>query len=225
MEITWFGHANFRIKTGDTTILIDPFFVGNPSSPSTYKDIESCDLILVTHDHNDHVGQTLELAAKHDAEVVAIFDSIQNLIMQGLPEHLGVGMNIGGTVVRHQISIKMVQAVHSAITGTAVGFILTLPDGTCLYNSGDTGLFGDMALFAEFHDIDIAMLPIGGRFTMDAQQAAYACKLLGCKKVIPQHWGTWAILDQNTESMAEQLTLLAPQTELLALEIGKPTTI
>jgi len=225
MEITWFGHANFRIKTGDTTMLIDPFFVGNPASLTTYQEIEECDLILVTHDHTDHVGQTLELAIKHDAEVITIFDSIQSLISMGLPEHLGVPMNIGGTVSRQGISVKMVQAMHSTVTGAAAGFILTLPDGTCIYNSGDTGLFGDMELFGQFHDIDIAMLPIGGRFTMDAQQAAYACKLLKCKKVIPQHWGTWSILGQNTESMAEQLTLLAPDTEMIGLEVDEPTEI
>ncbi|MDC0335740.1 metal-dependent hydrolase [Pseudodesulfovibrio sp.] len=225
MEITWYGHANFKITTGDTTVLIDPFFVGNPSSPTTYQEIDACDLILVTHDHTDHVGQTLELAIKHDAEVVAIFDTIQSLIAQGLPDHLGVPMNIGGTVARLGMSIKMVQAMHSANTGSAAGFIITLPDGTCIYNSGDTGLFGDMELFGQFHDIDIAMLPIGGRFTMDAQQAAYACKLLNCKKIIPQHWGTWAILGQNTEALAEQLTLLAPDTEMVEVEIGKPTKI
>lgn len=225
MEITWFGHANFRLKTGDATVLIDPFFVGNPSSPTTYQEIDSCDLILVTHDHNDHVGQTLELAIKHDAEVIAIFDTIQSLISQGLPEHLGVPMNIGGTVKRLGISVKMVQAMHSTVTGSAAGFILTMPDGTCVYNSGDTGLFGDMELFGVFHDIDIAMLPIGGRFTMDAQQAAYACKLLKCKKLIPQHWGTWAILGQNTDAMAEQLALLSPETEMVEVEIGKPTEI
>ncbi len=225
MEITWFGHANFRLKTGGTTVLIDPFFVGNPSSPTTYQEIETCDLILVTHDHTDHVGQTLELAIKHDAEVVAIFDTIQSLISQGLPAHLGVAMNIGGTVERHGMDIKMVQAMHSTVNGAAAGFIITLADGTCIYNSGDTGLFGDMELFGQFHNIDIAMLPIGGRFTMDAQQAAYACKLLKCKKLIPQHWGTWAILGQSTEAMAEQLMLVAPDTEMIEVEIGKPTEI
>lgn len=225
MEITWFGHANFQLKDGDATVLIDPFFVGNPSAPTTYKDIETCDCILVTHDHADHIGQTLELAIKHDAEVVAIFDIIQNLIAQGLPEHLGVGMNIGGTVERAGIAIKMVQAMHSSTTGAPAGFILTLQDGTCVYNSGDTGLFGDMELFSAFHDIDVAILPVGGRFTMDAQQAAYACKLLKCKKVIPQHWGTWPILDQNTESLAEHLESLSPETELVEVPIGKPTKI
>lgn len=225
MEITWFGHANFRILNNDTTILIDPFFVGNPSSPTTYQEVGKCDIILVTHDHTDHIGQTLELAIRHDAEVVAIFDIIQNLITMGLPEHLGVGMNIGGTVERLGMSIKMVQALHSSVTGVATGFIITMGDGTCIYNSGDTGLFGDMELFAKFHDIDIAMLPIGGRFTMDPQQAAYACQLLKCKKMIPMHWGTWAILGQNTESMAEQLALIAPDTEMVELEIGTPTRI
>lgn len=225
MEITWFGHANFMLKLGEATLLIDPFFAGNPASPTTYKEIETCNLILVTHDHTDHIGQTLELAIKHDAEVVAIFDTIQDLIVQGLPEHLGVAMNIGGTVKRQGLDIKMVQAMHSTVHGAAAGFIITDPDGLCIYNSGDTGLFGDMKLFGEFHDIDIAMLPTGGRFTMGPKQAAYACKLLGCKKIIPQHWGTWSILSQNTEALAEQLALIAPDTELIEIEIGKSVKI
>nr|WP_321257788.1 metal-dependent hydrolase [uncultured Pseudodesulfovibrio sp.] len=225
MEITWFGHANFRIKAADATLFIDPFFVGNPSATTSYKEVDECSLILVTHDHSDHIGQTLELAIKHDAEVIAIFDVIQELIRLGLPEHLGVGMNIGGTVTRQGLDIKMVQAMHSTVNGAPTGFIITDPKGLCVYNSGDTGLFGDMELFGKFHDIDIAMLPIGGRFTMDAKQAAYACKLLGCKKIIPQHWGTWPILDQNTQTMAEQLALTSPDTELLTLEIDKPFEI
>lgn len=225
MEVTWFGHSNFRIKTGDTTILIDPFFVGNPAAPIDYKDIEECDLILLTHDHNDHVGQSLELAIKHDAEVVAIFDIIQNLISQGLPEHLGVGMNIGGPVERCGTSIKMVQALHSSANGAAVGFMMTLPDGTCVYDSGDTGLFGDMELLGRMDDIDIALLPIGGRFTMDGKQAAYACQMLKCKKVIPHHWGTWPILAQNTDGFSESLKLIAPDTEMAEVAIGVPTEV
>lgn len=225
MEITWFGHANFRLKTAGATLFIDPFFVGNPSATTSYKDVDECDLILVTHDHHDHIGQTLEMAVKHDAEVVAIFDVIQSLIQQGLPEHLGVGMNIGGTVNRRGLDIHMVQAMHSSAHGMPAGFVITEPNGLCVYDSGDTGLFGDMALIGEFHSIDVAMLPIGGRFTMDARQAAYACKLLKCKKVIPQHWGTWGILDQNTRSMAEQLALVAPDTEMLELAIDEPMTI
>lgn len=225
MEITWFGHANFRIQTKQATIFIDPFFVGNPASPTTYKDIKECDIILVTHDHTDHIGQTLELAIKHDAEVVAIFDIIQDLLTLGLPEHLGVAMNIGGTVNRGGVDIKMVQAMHSTVHGAAAGFIITEPDGLCVYNSGDTGLFGDMELFGKFHDIDVAMLPIGGRFTMGAKQAAYACKLLGCKKIIPQHWGTWTILGQNTDALKEQLALAAPDTEMVEAEIGKTVTL
>lgn len=222
MEITWFGHANFRIKAADATMFIDPFFVGNPTSPMTYQEVDECNLILVTHDHNDHIGQTLELAIKHDAEVVAIFDVIQDLISLGLPEHLGVGMNIGGTVKRQGLEIKMVQAMHSAAHGMPAGFIITQPGGLCIYNSGDTGLFGDMELFGKFHDIDIAMLPVGGRFTMGPKQAAYACKLLGCKQVIPQHWGTWGILNQNNEALVEQLSILAPDTKMTELAIGTP---
>jgi len=225
MEITWFGHSNFRIKAADATLFIDPFFVGNPSAVTEYKDVEECNLILVTHDHHDHLGQTLELAIKHGAEVVAMPEIIHPLLAQGLPEELGVGMNIGGTVVRRGLEIKMVQAFHSANHGAAVGFIVTDPNGLCLYDSGDTGLFGDMELFGKLHDIDIALLPIGGRYTMDAKQAAYACKLLGCKSVIPHHWGTWGILDQNTDAMAEQLSLIAPKTQMVELTIGTPKDI
>jgi len=225
MEITWFGHANFRIKAADATLFIDPFFVGNPSAPMTYQEIDECNLILITHDHADHIGQALELAIKHDAEVVAIFDVIQEMIHLGLPPQLGVGMNIGGTVKRQGLDIKMVHAMHSTVNGAPAGFIITEPDGRCVYNSGDTGLFGDMELFGKFHDIDIAMLPIGGHFTMDAQQAAYACKLLGCKKMIPMHWGTFGVLAQNTQAMTEQLALVAPDTGMIELEIGKPTEI
>jgi len=225
MEVTWFGHSNFRIKNRETTILIDPFFVGNPAAPVTYKDIKEADLILVTHDHADHVGQTLELATRLDTEVVAIFDVIQSLIVQGLPESLGVGMNIGGTVVRYGIKIKMVQAAHSSATGSPAGFILTFEDGRCLYYAGDTGLFGDMTLFGERHDIDTAFLPIGGRFTMDAEDAAHACTMIGCNQVVPMHWGTWPILLQNLQDFEAALDRSSPSTKMVPMEIGKPFEI
>lgn len=225
MEITWFGHANFRIKAGETVFLIDPFFVGNPAAPTRYTDIETAHVILVTHDHSDHVGQALEIATRLDAEVVGTFDTITSLISQGLHESLGVPMNIGGTVERHGVRIKQVQAAHSSVTGVATGFILEFPDGTCIYNAGDTGLFSEMALFPQFHDIDIAMLPIGGRFTMGPKQAAYACTMLECKTVIPMHWGTWPILGQNTEAFAQELKKVAPEVAMLPLEIGAPTAI
>lgn len=223
MEITWFGHSNFRFKDKGKTLFIDPFFVGNPSAPITYDQVSEADVILVTHDHTDHVGQALEMAVKLDAEVVGVSDTIQNLIAQGLPESLGVPMHIGGTVERGGFKIKMVQALHSSLTGIAVGFIVTAQGGTCFYHAGDTGLFGDMALFAKFHDIDMAMLPIGGRFTMDAKEAAYACTLLECDTVVPMHWGTWGILENNTAAFEAELDKTAPRTKLQVLEKGKPT--
>lgn len=225
MEATWFGHSNFRYKYEDTTILVDPFFVGNPAAPITYDQVPEADIILVTHDHSDHIGQALELATRLDAEVVGIFDTIQSLISQGLHTSLGVPMNIGGTVERNGVKFKMVQAVHSSATGTAVGFLLTFPDGRCMYHAGDTALFGDMELFGQLHDIDIAVLPTGGRFTMDAHDAAHACKLLQCKMLIPMHWGTWPILAQGTDDLAAELKQTAPRTSLTVLETGQPTDI
>lgn len=222
MEITWLGHSNFRLRTDDATVFIDPFFKGNPNAPMTYEEVKWCDMILLTHDHGDHLGQTLELSEAHDADVVAIFDIIQLLVTKGLAEHLGVGMNIGGTVRLHGMAVQMVQAMHSSTTGAPAGYIITLDDGTCLYHAGDTGLFGDMALFAEFHDIDIAILPIGGHFTMDARQAAYACKLLKCKKVIPMHWGTFPVLANNTDALRAHLATYSPDTEMVELQAGVP---
>ncbi|MGE4504127.1 MAG: metal-dependent hydrolase [Desulfovibrionaceae bacterium] len=225
MQITWFGHSNFRIDFDGKSLFIDPFFEGNPSAPIGYDKAGRADLVLVTHDHGDHVGQAVELAREGGAPLVGVFDTVQKLAGLGLPAEFGVGMNIGGTVEQLGIRIKMVQAMHSSASGAATGYILTFPSGFTLYHAGDTGLFQSMALFAEFHDIDLALLPVGGWFTMDPEQAAYACKLLRCKRTIPMHWGTFPILEQNTDGYAAALQKHAPGTELLVLEPGKPTEI
>lgn len=225
MEATWYGHSNFRLTHEDTTILIDPFFVGNPSAPISYKDLEKADLILVTHDHTDHVGQAIELAVRLDAEVIAIADVISSLIPQGLPEALGVGMNMGGRIERYGVTVQMVYAAHSSVHGASVGFILTFKDGRCLYYAGDTGLFGDMALFPKFNAIDTAFLPIGDRYTMGPKEAAYACSLLKCGQVVPMHWGTWPILEKGLETFAQELTTQAPETKMITVEPGKPAKI
>jgi L-ascorbate metabolism protein UlaG (beta-lactamase superfamily) len=129
---------------------------------------------------------------------------------------------MGGTVTVAGVRVKMVQAVHSAATGTPAGYILTFPGGFCAYHSGDTALFSDMKLFRRFFDIDLALLPMGGWFTMDAVEAAVACSFLGCKSVAPMHWGTFPVLAQDTDAFAVALKEYAPDTQLVLPAPGVP---
>lgn len=225
MQITWNGHSNFYFEHAETTFLIDPFFEGNPCAPDSCDLNRPVDAVLVTHDHGDHVGQAVDICRATGAPLVAVFDTVNSLIDQGLPPEQGIGMNIGGTVEIDGVQIHMVQAMHSTATGVAAGYILTYPDGFCLYHAGDTGLFASMQLFSAFHDIDVALLPTGGHFTMGPRQAAFACKMLGCKNVVPMHWGTFPILEQNTDNFAYQLKATAPDTKLLAMQPGETISL
>lgn len=225
-RLTWYGHSNFKLETSSgKSLLIDPFFEGNPNAPVDAKSVGHVDCICLTHDHPDHTGQAVEIAKSTGATLIGVFDTIQKLVGQGLPEAQGLGMNIGGTVGAAGARVKMVQAVHSTASGAATGYIITLEDGFCLYHAGDTGLFASMELFSRFHAIDLAILPIGGHFTMDPEQAAYACKLLRPTWVVAMHWGTFPVLEQNTEAFAEQLANHAPDARLFPLTPGQTMTL
>ncbi|WP_027722678.1 metal-dependent hydrolase [Maridesulfovibrio zosterae] len=222
---TWNGHSNFTIQSDDKTILLDPFFEGNPKACASWDTVKKADAVLVTHDHGDHVGQAAEICNATGAELVCIFDFINDMISQGVSGDKIIGMNIGGTIEVSGIKVKMVQAMHSSASGAPAGFIITYPDDFCVYFAGDTGLFSSMELFGKLHDIDVAVLPTGGWFTMDSKDAAYACKMLQCKKVIPMHYGTFPILEQNAESFIKNCADLAPDCKVIELEIGNPTEI
>ncbi|WP_029898849.1 metal-dependent hydrolase [Desulfohalovibrio reitneri] len=224
--LTWHGHSNFQLRTADgKTVLIDPFFEGNPSAGTGAESIESVDAVFITHDHDDHMGQALEICQRTGATAVAMFDVCGKLKDLGLPQEQCLGMNIGGTVDAAGLKAKMVQAMHSSATGVAAGFILTLPDGFCLYHAGDTGLFSSMELFGKFHDIHLALLPIDGHFNMDPEQAAYAARLLGCRRTVAMHWGTFPILEQNTDRFQGQLERLAPRCGLVPMQPGESVTL
>ena len=222
MRITWNGHSNFYLEHAGSRVVIDPFFEGNPSAPGGHERIAEADAVFLTHDHGDHVGQALDICAATGAQLVGVFDTVNALVERGLDPDQGLGMNLGGTVQVAGLAATMVQAEHSSATGVAAGFILTWPDGLCVYHAGDTALFASMGLFPEFHAIDLALLPIGGWFTMDPPQAAHACKLLRCGAVAPMHWGTFPILEQNTDAFAKELERRAPGTRLVQLTVGEP---
>lgn len=222
--LTWHGHSNFQITTPECTILIDPWFEGNPSACVGSEACSQVDLVLVTHDHDDHLGQAVEICKRTKAHVGAVVETAGKLMQSGVPDEQivnGIGFNIGGTVDFKGLKVTMVQAFHSSATGCPVGYILTLPDGYCVYHAGDTGIFSSMELFARLYSIDLALLPIGGVFTMDPPQAALACNLLQCANVLPMHWGSFPVLEQNTDRFAQELHNQGVSTRLISLHPGQ----
>lgn len=202
MHVSYHGHSVVKIKTGDYTILIDPFINGNELTDLTVAD-EKPDVILLTHAHNDHVGDTVELAKKNNAQVIAIFELANYLDSLGLN---AVGMGLGGA---HEFDfgvVKFTKAFHSSSFTTAEGEviyggmpagILFKAEGKTIYHAGDTEVFGDMKMVGERNDIDVAFVPIGDHFTMGAEDAAYAVELLKPKVVVPVHYNTFPPIEQD----------------------------
>jgi L-ascorbate metabolism protein UlaG (beta-lactamase superfamily) len=222
--LTWHGHSAFAINTPHLSILIDPWFDGNPKAKATAETI-AADLVLVTHDHGDHVGQAVDICQRTGATLGCIVELAAKLKAQGLPDSQvlnGIGFNIGGTVTHKGVSVTMTQATHSCESGVPVGFIIRLDDGYTIYHSGDTGLFSSMALWGKLYRIDLALLPIGGVFTMDAAQAAMATMMLRAKRVVPMHWGTFPALAQNLDAFRKELDKLELGNALMPVEVGVP---
>ena len=224
IKITWHGHANFQIESKNSTTIIDPWFEGNPSISYGIDKCEHIDLVLVTHDHFDHLGDTVAICKKFSASVGAVVETALKLKEMGVPEEQilnGIGFNIGGSIKFKDVNITMVQAVHTSSSGTCIGYILTFDEGFCVYHAGDTGIFSSMELFGELFSIDLALLPIGGVFTMDSKQAALACKLLKCKSVIPMHWGSFPILEKGIDGFKAELEKLNIPCKVISISAGE----
>ncbi|HEV2559062.1 MAG TPA: metal-dependent hydrolase [Microvirga sp.] len=203
MKITWFGHSAFRLDFADKVVLIDPFFTGNPAwQGDRDKAVEGATHILVTHGHGDHVGDTVELAKSTGATVVTNFDLLMYLAKQGVEKF--EPMNTGGTVDLGGFTCTMVRADHSAglvemdvnyPLGNANGLIVKAPGEATVYHMGDTDIFGDMALIGEIHQPDVALVPIGDRFTMGPEVAAMAVqRFFKLKAAIPCHYGSFPLV-------------------------------
>ncbi|WP_417292002.1 metal-dependent hydrolase [Desulfovibrio porci] len=221
-EITWYGHSAFKISAPQAHVLIDPFFT--PASGVTVESLGPVDMLLVTHDHGDHVGEAVNVCRKTGAMLGAIVGTAGKLAEDGVPEAQilnGIGFNMGGTMEHKGIKATMTQAFHSSDSGAPAGYIIEMPDGLVVYHAGDTCIFSGMELWGQLYHIDVALLPIGGVFTMDARQAALACKLLGCKSVIPMHWGTFPVLAQSAEYFQEQVAKLCPDCDCIAIRPGQ----
>lgn len=227
-EITWYGHSAFKISDGAVSVLIDPFLDDNPTCPAKAQSVGPVDIVLVTHDHGDHVGQAVSICQNTGAMLGAVVGTAERMVEAGVPQaqvFIGIGFNIGGTVEHKGVRVTMTPAFHTSETGQPVGYIIRMPDGTTIYHSGDTCIFGDMSIWGNLHKLDVALLPIGGIFTMDASQAAAACALLHPRKVIPMHWGTFPVLAQDTAAFKNELRNVAPRCACLDIRPGQTITL
>jgi L-ascorbate metabolism protein UlaG (beta-lactamase superfamily) len=218
MKITWLGHASFRIEAGNQVLLLDPWLNGNPSFDPANRAaaVEGATHILVTHGHGDHAADAPGISKETGAPVVGIYDWVTWVSARDGLEN-GIGMNKGGTVRLGNVAVTMVNATHSSsvtgeggqpvYAGCESGFMIA-HGGKTLYVAGDTDVMADMGVFAELHQPDWAILPIGGHFTMDARRAAYAAKkFFKFRTVIPSHYRTFPLLAQSADEFAP---LVAP---------------
>lgn len=219
--LTWYGHSNMQLAGNRVSVLIDPFFAGNPFAPD-WKTIPRPDVIAVTHDHGDHLGQAADIARATGATVACLVEVADVLMEQGVDPARIVSWNVDGTVDIKGARLTMTQAFHSATHGVPVGFVIELPGGPTVYHAGDTGLFGDMRLIGERFSLDVALLPVGGYYTMDGVQAAKACALLRAKAAVPMHYGTFGVLAPTPDAFLEALKRHAPACKAWLPPKGEP---
>jgi L-ascorbate metabolism protein UlaG (beta-lactamase superfamily) len=227
VSLTWLGHASFRLDSPEgKRIYVDPW-LDNPKCPDSEKEPERIDVIAITHGHSDHVGDTVDLAKKFNPEIVAMVELKGWLGDQGADVGEMPGPNKGGTVEAAGTKFTLVNAFHSSASndgdylGEAAGLVLTFGNGTTIYFAGDTCVFGDMQLIGRIYSPDVAVLPIGGHFTMDPREAGVALELLGTKRCIPCHYGTFPLLPGTPDELRDQ----APGVEVIELQPGETTTI
>ncbi len=233
-DITWYGHAAFKIVTPAGKILfVDPW-IKNPANKTGDADlaaVDQADLVLVTHGHFDHVGDAVAIGTKTGAKLVAAFDLGNAMVGAGYPkDQFGLDStgNAGGEIelLGGDVHVAFIPAVHSSDAnghpaGSAGGFLIRIKNGPSIYHTGDTDLFADMALVAQHGKVDVMLACIGDRFTMGPKRAAEAVKLVKPTAVVPMHFGTFPVLTGTVEAFAAALKATGAKATLKGLKVGE----
>ena len=227
-KLTWLGHNSFKLESkGGRTLLLDPWVESNPACPKELWPFEAIDAITITHGHADHMADAVTLGKRFRPTIVCNWEIHHYLQRKGVTTT--APMNKGGVQMVHGIRFAMVHAVHSSgiedggqivYGGEACGYVITLEDGFRIYQAGDTAAFSDMALIAEIHRPDLALLPIGDLFTMAPPEAAIAARILAPKWIVPTHYGTFPALTGTPDQLRQELERQGVQAEVIALEPG-----
>jgi len=231
LHVTWLGHSAFLLEPpGGKRVLIDPW-LDNPRAPAGAKEISPIDIILVTHGHSDHLGNTVEVAKRTGATVVANFEI--SLYLQAHGVEKAVGINKGGSTDVDGVHMTMVDAKHSSGIddgttvvpgGEAGGFVIRFPNGFTAYHAGDTSLFSDLKLYGKLYHPRAAFLPIGDYYTMGPRDAAMACTYLSPRHIIGMHYGTFPILTGTPEELRKHLPAKL-RDKVHVLEVGSVETL
>jgi L-ascorbate metabolism protein UlaG (beta-lactamase superfamily) len=230
VSIKYLGHSTFIFTTPDgKKLLIDPWVENNPACPYEDRQLDSLDTMLITHGHPDHMQDAVSLAKQFKPQIACIFEISLWLGSKGVEN--ATGMNKGGSVQLNGIRATMVNAHHSSCiieddgtivyAGEPAGWIVEFSNGFRIYHAGDTCVFGDMKLIGELYQPELVFLPIGDLFTMDPREAAYACRLLNAKKVIPMHYATFPVLTGTPDQLKD---LVDDGTEVIELRPGEVLT-